>query len=264
MGGDPLSRAALQDALCGSSLQARYQPIVRLADRAPVSLEVLARLDRSGRGMLEPGEFVPQMELAGLAASLTRAVTACAFADYARHLDGLDMAIALNFPLDVLLLPEALDSLTAEREAAGIPVARVAIELTESQPVSDLDKADFARLMLTLQALREAGYRLLVDDLSPAIPDIPTLLTLPFAALKLDRGVVQDAAQDAAAAAFVADVIARARAAGMMVVAEGVEDQATWERLHAAGADFAQGFLVARPLRAEEVGGWQARWTEGR
>ena len=117
----PMHLTELREALAGAMIETRYQPIVRLADRQPVALEALARLNHPTRGTLPPDEFVPQIEDAGLAARLTDVVADRALADMAGPLlrpHALD--ITLNFPLDVLLVPDALRRLDARRRAAGV------------------------------------------------------------------------------------------------------------------------------------------------
>lgn len=250
----------LSEALTSARLSTRYQPIVRMTDRAAVGLEVLARLDHPAHGTLGPDEFVPQMELAGLSRELTEAVVRRAFHDHAQHLAPLQLFLALNFPLDVLLAEEALAWLDTRREEAGIPRAAIVIELTESRPVAGLDAAQRGLLRVRIGQLRELGYGLAVDDVGPGIADHRALLALPFTAAKLDKEMVRRAGSDAVSAAFLEETVGLAKQAGMSVVAEGVEDTAGWERMRGLGVDFAQGFLVARPLPAASVQLWLADW----
>lgn len=245
----------LHDALDGAMIDTRYQPIVRMADRQPMSLEALARLNHPTRGMLLPVHFVPQMETAGLAAKLTDLVASRAFADMAGPIGELGLILALNLPLDVMLVPEALAKLEARRQEAGIPADRVAVELTESRPVDDLTALGHA-----VTHLRAGGYRVSIDDVGPAVPCVQELLHLPFTSVKLDKQVVQQSDQ-AGPAAFIADVVRSARRGGIAVIAEGVEDITTWHRIEDLGADHAQGFLVARPLASSAVPIWFEAWT---
>jgi sensor c-di-GMP phosphodiesterase-like protein len=112
-------------------VETRYQPVVRLADRVPVSLEALVRINHPARGTLLPDTFVPQIEDAGLAGQLTDLVVACAFADMTAAalappelpLGGL--SVSLNFPLDVMVGTTAFARLETRRHAAGIPVASI-------------------------------------------------------------------------------------------------------------------------------------------
>ena len=251
-----MHQTELHEALSSATIELRYQPIVRIADRRPVALEALARLNHPIHGMLPPSAFVPQLEDAGLAAHLTDVVVGRALTDMASPLlRSHAFDISLNFPLDVLLVPEALRRLDAQRRAAGIPAERVVIELTESKPVEDLPL-----LAHVLERLRGDGYRVSIDDVSPSMNRIPDLLDLPFTGVKLDKDVVQAVHTAPAIRAFAQRIIDRARARQLSVVAEGVEDIATWQRMHALGVDLAQGFLVARPLPPAAVPIWLEAW----
>jgi EAL domain-containing protein (putative c-di-GMP-specific phosphodiesterase class I) len=255
-GGSRMLLPELREALDGMMIETCYQPIVRMADRHLVALEALARLNHPIHGTVPPDAFVPQLEDAGLAARLTDQVTERALSDMAGPLTcarGLD--ITLNFPLGVLLVPAALQRLDAMRRAVGLAAERVIIELTESRPVLDL-----AGLGGVLERLRADGYRVSIDDVSPGVPRLPELLELPFTSLKLDKGVVQDMAHEPAAQSFVRHLMDVARAQHLSVVAEGVEDLATWRRLMALGVDYVQGFLVARPLPVAAVPIWLEAW----
>ena len=199
---------------------------------------------------------MPQIEDAGLAAQLTDLVAAATFADMAgAALAPLGLSISLNLPLDVLLLTAALTRLDAQRQAAGIPVERVIIELTESRPVDD-----FAALRRALERLRQAGYQIVIDDVGPAVAELDLLLELPFTGLKLDKWLVLQLETNPEVLAEVERVVARAKARGLSVVAEGIENVAQWHRLHALGVDHAQGFLVAHPLPAAAVPVWLKSW----
>ena len=250
----PLSE--LREALSAARIHNRYQPVVRLGDRMPVGLEVLARLEHPERGTLAPDLFVPQIEDAGLAYPLTQAVVRRAFTDWdGATLAELDLWLALNFPLDVLLQPSALVWLDEQRQAAGIPVERIGIELTESRPVTDA-----AVLGTVVGNLRRAGYTLVIDDVGPGVRQAEQLLGLGFSVLKLDKGLVHGSRDDPALAEMLRATVASAHAAGLAVVAEGVEDEAGWQRMRASGIEQAQGFLIAKPMQASAVREWYQAW----
>jgi EAL domain-containing protein (putative c-di-GMP-specific phosphodiesterase class I) len=253
---DPMHLTELREALAGAMIETRYQPIVRLADRQPVALEALARLNHPTRGTLSAEAFVPQIENAGLAAHLTDLVTERALTDMSGPLLGpLGLDITLNFPLDVLLVPEALQRLDATRRAAGVAAAQVIIELTESRPVVDLEA-----LSRVLETLRADGYRISFDDVAPTVPGVAALLDLPFTNLKLDKAVVQHLPETPELQDFMRHVMAVACARHLSVVAEGVEDVATWRHMLSLGVDHAQGFLIARPLPVSAVPIWLDAW----
>jgi EAL domain-containing protein (putative c-di-GMP-specific phosphodiesterase class I) len=254
----PLSE--IHASLAGLMIETRYQPIVRLADSKPVAVEVLARMNHPARGTLLPHLFVPQMEDAGLAPALTEAVTRRAFEDLAvPPLAPHGLEIALNFPLDVLLVPQAMVLLDAQREVAGIEAGQVIIELTESRPVEDVPG-----LRRAIERLRAAGYGVMIDDVQPTVPRLQALMELPFTGVKLDKDMVQLLGDDTGLRDFTLGIVGTAKARGLTVTAEGVEDRAAWDRLAGLGVDMAQGFLIARPLLAVAVPVWLRRWSKRR
>lgn len=253
---EPLADRELHAALADAWIQALYQPIVRMSDCRPVALEVLARLDHPERGFLTASMFVPPMEGAGLARPLTEAVVRRAFADWGQgRLDGPDLSLALNLPLDVLLIPEMLAWLDDECAAAAIAPERIIIELTESQPLDRLPE-----LAIATARLRARGYGLAIDDVGPNIRDYSPLLDLPFTVLKLDKALVQEAPYDASTAIFLHSTLRAAGQAGLTVIAEGVENAETWAHMAACGVHLAQGFLVCHPQSAATIPTWLETW----
>ena len=249
----------MRGAFNASRLHTRYQPVVSTSDRTPYALEVLARLDHPELGMLFPSQFVPQIEDAGLARQLTRAVVDLALLDYASHLHALDLMLALNFPLDVLMdddLPEWLERRCSD---AGLAHAQLIIELTESQPVADLGEPQRRALSAAITRLRRCGCRIAIDDFGPAMPRRHELFDLPFDLLKLDKAMVAEGYP----ADLVAQTVRTAHRSGFRVIAEGIEEAATWARMQAFGVDYLQGYLISRPLPCDGVSDWMGRWTAG-
>lgn len=164
--------------------------------------------------------------------------------------------MSVNFPLDVMLMPAALDRLEEQRVATGIPASRFIIELTESRPVQDL-----VTLRRALVHLRDLGYGVAIDDVGPAVPRLAPLLELPFTSLKLDKDQVRQVIRSSEVRNFLARTIAEAKQHGLTVVAEGVESEEIWASIHALGADEAQGFLASRPLPVTAVPIWLEAWN---
>jgi EAL domain-containing protein (putative c-di-GMP-specific phosphodiesterase class I) len=259
-------------AFGASRVHARYQPIVAIADRTPLALEVLARLDHPTLGVLFPSHFVPQIEQAGLARALTEAVIDIALTDHAVHLGGLGLGLSLNFPLEVLIRHSFGDWLERRRIAQAVPARQLIIELTESQPVANLNQAErrqlaaamvqvrdrlaLGQLAAAMSRLRARGYRLAIDDFGPDMPRRQLLFTLPFDLLKLDKSIVIDQAHPR----VVEQAILMAHRHGLKVVAEGVETSAGWDRMGGLGVEYVQGFLVSRPLPCREVSAWLDAW----
>lgn len=252
----PVPLPELREALTSARMRALYQPIVRLSDGQPLAVEALARLSHPVRGTVKPDLFVPQIEDAGLAVALTEAVGHVAFDEWGHgRLAALGLSLALNFPLDVLLLPGVLTWLDRTRAAVDIPAGDVVIELTESRPV-----ADIPALAVAVSRLRRRGYALAIDDVGPQLRDHRDLLALDFSSLKLDKQIVRRGIHCAKAQEFILRTTEAAHAAGMLVVAEGIAALDHWHHMAALSVDHGQGFLFARPLAATSVAKWRRHW----
>ncbi len=250
------SVATLRGALASGHIHACYQPIVGVANGKPAGFEALARLRRTGLGAVGPEHFVPRIEDAGLAAELTHVVASRTFADIAACLCTPEpLGVALNIPLDVLLLPGEMRRFDEARRTAAVPAAQVIVELTESRVVHDIPQ-----LARVVHRLRADGYRVALDDISPTMPHRAALLDIPFTSVKLDKDIVMRGAVSPDAADFVKRTIATVKERGMIAVVEGVEDMRAWRRVRAAGADLAQGFFIGRPLPAAVLPAWLDAW----
>ena len=184
---------------------------------------------------------------------MTDLVSTLAMADHR----AMDIAMALNYPLDVLSRPEAARRLDEKREVWGIPASHIVIELTESRPVED-----FAALGRSLENLRALGYRASIDDVGPAVKNLDRLLTLPFTGLKLDKSIVRALCGGGGPdACHASRAIEQAHARGLSIVAEGVETRQMWDHLRARDVQEAQGYFVARPLPAAAVPVWRKAWA---
>jgi EAL domain-containing protein (putative c-di-GMP-specific phosphodiesterase class I) len=254
-----MGKAELKAALDGAMIETRYQPIIRISDREPVGMEALARLNHPDRGTILPDRFVPQIEAAGLAGELTRVVTNRAFHDLTGpFLADRGLRMSVNFPLDVLETRSALRLLEEQRQAFGIAPHRIIIELTESRPVTDVPA-----LQAALEHLRNLGYGIAIDDVSPAVVGVDALIDLPFTCLKFDKDIVQDSIRSRKMRDFVARKAEAAKKRGLYVIAEGVETEEIWREIAACGADAAQGFLASRPLPVAAIPIWWDSWVAG-
>jgi EAL domain-containing protein (putative c-di-GMP-specific phosphodiesterase class I) len=250
------SAGELHEALTGPMLKLRYQPIVRLSDCRPIGVEALARLDHPDHGMLAGEQFIPQMEAANLSPLLTEVMVTQATDDTCQHrLLELGLRIGLNIPLNVLLAEPIFDLLESQRQKCRIPATAIVLELTETQPVTD-----FAAVRNAVGRLCEIGYRVSIDDASPAMTDLETLLGLGFTTLKFDKSVVQSAPQHAASRDFLERNIRLAKAADMRTLAEGIETLAIQNLMREMGIDSGQGFLIGHPLPPTTVKLWLDAW----
>jgi EAL domain-containing protein (putative c-di-GMP-specific phosphodiesterase class I) len=162
--------------------------------------------------------------------------------------------VSVNLPLDLLLAPDLPGVLRGALGGSALPPGALVLELTETHRIED--RAALAR---ALTRLRQAGHRVLLDDI---LADDPRgrLFDLPFAGLKLDRTLVAALPRDARQRHALRRVTRGAEARGQVVVAEGVSSAATMALLADLGVHWAQGFAIGRPLPAGALPGWSARW----
>ncbi|HNK33230.1 MAG TPA: EAL domain-containing protein, partial [Plasticicumulans sp.] len=116
------------------------------------------------------------------------------------------------------------------------------------------------RALDILTRLRLKGVQLSIDDFGTGYSSFGQLHHLPFSELKIDLGFVRVADRDPVARAIVENSIRLGRQLGLTVVAEGVESATLWHWLREQGCDLAQGYLVSRPMPADQLPAWYAAW----
>jgi EAL domain-containing protein (putative c-di-GMP-specific phosphodiesterase class I) len=135
----------------------------------------------------------------------------------------------------------------------GVPPGLLTLEITESHIM-----ADPASTLGVLQQLRDAGVRLSVDDFGTGYSSLSYLRRLPVTEVKVDRSFVHRMVQEPDDAAIVRSIVELARTLGLHVVAEGVEDDATWRALTDLGVHEIQGWVVAKAMPAQDLAVWAA------
>jgi EAL domain-containing protein (putative c-di-GMP-specific phosphodiesterase class I) len=211
--------------------------------------------------VLPPADFVPFAERTGLGRTLSSYVLAEAVAELAR-LAGDERAperISVNLSMVDLLDVQLPDEVERLLGAAGVPPPRLELEITEG-----VIMADPVRVRSVLERLRALGVKLAIDDFGTGYSSLAYLKNLPVDVLKIDRSFVSGMANDPRDAAVVRSTLEMARALGLGVVAEGVEDLETYELLRELGCDVAQGYLVGRPVPAGELLATADAWLAGR
>jgi EAL domain-containing protein (putative c-di-GMP-specific phosphodiesterase class I) len=229
-----------------ASLLIYYQPIIRLADLRLAYVEILARAE-AGDGTVGSDAVIHAMSGADRSMHLTSCIMNTALAEYkAFHFGQSGLSIAFNLPLDAMLHPQLMARLEALRAPSGLRAQNIRFELTEHQPVRDLQAAGAA-----IAALRRAGYGLALDDITPETPYLRELMALPIRAVKLDKSVVVSTAKGDHE--FIRDIVARAKTYGQTVIAEGIETAELCEHMREFGVTHGQGFLFAHPLSAGDL-----------
>ncbi len=253
-GHDRLNTLSLmRGAMEHDELLLHYQPVVDAATGALVSFEVLLRWEHPTRGMMQPAEFLPSAERTSLIRPLTRWVLLGATRQGARWLQaGLDVGLAVN--ISATMLEAGLVGIIDEALARSrFPADHLVLEITESAVATS---AEEARSVLT--ALRGRGIGISIDDFGAGYTGLSQLRGLDFTHLKVDRQFVTGLLHDQVDQAITATLIDLAHRLGTVVVAEGVEDEATATRLLELGCDHLQGFWVGHPVTAVQAGAWVA------
>jgi diguanylate cyclase (GGDEF)-like protein/PAS domain S-box-containing protein len=247
--------AELRHTLETDQLQVVYQPIVGFTAGEAMRVEALARWRHPARGFVAPGEFIPLAERSGLAKSLFSRVLAMTLAQCAAWRQAnLPLQAAVNLSVRNLLDPELPRMVRGALEAAGTPPEWLAFEITETMLMAEPN-----RVLRTLAELRDLGVQLAIDDFGVGYSSLAYLQRLPAYAVKIDRSFVGRMTRDHGSAEIVKLITNLGHALGMKVVAEGIEDQATYDACAAAGCDSAQGYFVGRPMVATAIPAWLAQ-----
>ena len=242
----------IRRALSADEIVVHYQPIVDLKDRTVTGAEGLVRWAHPEHGLIPPGAFVATVEQTGLIGPLTRHVLESAIAECAAwRRDGRDLSVAVNLSVRNLLdrdLPREIERML---DAHHVPAAALQLEITESMIMSDPERA-----MATVGRLSELGVRLSVDDFGTGYSSLANLRRLPIDELKIDRSFVSPMLRDESDLIIVRSTINLAHDLGLRIIAEGVEDGPTLERLASLGCDLAQGYHLSRPMAAPAFSRW--------
>jgi len=217
-----------------------------------VGFEGLLRWDHVTRGAVNPEEFVKLAEQTGLMPKLTSYVVDQALTQVAKWWRaGLATPVAVNVSMRDIHSPGFVQSIQTGLLKHGVPPAALQLEITERVLLEDPQRA-----AATLGGLDALGVRLSLDDFGTGYSSLVLLRKIPVSEIKIDKSFVARLAHDLEDEAIVRSTVDLAHSLNLHVVAEGVEDQATWDRLAELGCDAAQGWLVAKALPGEAATAW--------
>jgi EAL domain-containing protein (putative c-di-GMP-specific phosphodiesterase class I) len=238
----------LRPALERRELALHYQPLHRI-DGTILGFEALARWPLPGRGMVSPAEFIPIAESSGLIGALTDWAINQGLEDLAgwrRVHPELDLTLSVNITASQMTTDDLRTTIDAALARHQLPPSALCIEMTEGALVTDDPRnIDF------LTALRNQGIRLSIDDFGTGYSSLSYL--------KIDRSFITGLPTTNGNVAVVASVVGLAHQLGMQALAEGVETADELSTLRRLGCDLVQGYLLARPMPAEEI----ERYLEG-
>lgn len=238
--------AAIAEVIARGQLRAVYQPIVSLASGAVIGVEGLIR-PVPPAPFADPGALFEAAEAGGRLTALDLACVETIVAG-AQALPP-DQFLSLNLSPPTVEAPEFTSAaLLAILARHGFPRHRLVVELTERQPIHDVE-----RVRSRLTTLREAGVRIAADDIGAGNAGLRLLAEITFDVLKVDLGLVQRSASGGPSTAVLGSVVALASRMGALVIAEGIEDASQLEPLAQLGIEAGQGYHFGRPGPIEEA-----------
>lgn len=232
-----------------------YQPKVAMRDTELTGVEALVRWDHPERGRVNPVDFIPLAEETGLIVPLGEWVLRTACEQMIKWLDaGIPPFImAVNCSAIQLVRTDMASVIKSALDATGLNPAYLEIELTESLLLQNVEEG-----IAILQALKDLGLHVSIDDFGTGFSSLSYLKRLPVDKLKIDQSFIKDLTTDPGDAAIVTSMITLAHNLDLTVVAEGVETSEQLGFLRAERCDEIQGYLISRPLTADAFSEWFA------
>ena len=250
-------RSDFEKAVAAGELHVEYQPVVAVDSGRVVGVEALARWESAGRGRVGPREFIPVAETSGLIHEVGEWVLRTACAQAVAWMAGMperDLLVSVNVSLREVLHPGFAHEVATILRETGLTPALLTLEITES-----LLMEGTAITHERLQALKDLGVTLAIDDFGSGYSSLSDLRSLPVDALKIPKAFVDNIATDERERAFLAGLIVLGRTLDLRLVAVGVEREEQLRELREMRCDLAQGFHLGAPLDAAGVGEMLAR-----
>jgi diguanylate cyclase (GGDEF)-like protein/PAS domain S-box-containing protein len=244
----------LREALSANDIRPHYQPIVNMQTNS-IHVEALARWQHPRHGYIAPEVFIHLAEETGLINTLTSQIMETAFRECAPAL--LEQSIenlSINLSPYCLSNTKLPDEIEAYLKRYAIPAQAITLELTESAIMSNLSATQ-----TTIQSLEKLGLAFSIDDFGTGYSSLSKLKQMTLKELKIDKTFILDICKSEDDAAITNASIQMAHGLGLDVVAEGIENEATWNILRQMGCDYGQGFWLGKPMPFDELIQWAGK-----
>ena len=249
--GRALAEAEMRRAVEEGEFRVHYQPMVALGTGKVRGLEALVRWQHPVYGLISPEEFVPLAEQTGLIVPIGRWVLreACRQAKlwHQEHPGNPPLMLSVNVSARQFGKPNLAEEILRTLQSCGLDPQYLILEITEGVMVHDVSAAS------ALRELRGRGIRFAMDDFGTGYSNLSYVKRLPVGIIKIDHSYVSGLGNDAEDTAIVHATAAFAKALGLGLIAEGIENAEQLARLRELGCELGQGYHFARPLPSEEV-----------
>ena len=239
----------LRRALERDELVLHYQPQIRLRDGNLIGFEALIRWNHPQRGLIDPIHFIPLAEASGLIIPIGNWVLRTACQQLKHWLDlGHNFVMAVNISARQFQQADIVEQVETILRESNLPAQHLELEITESFALHDIEHT-----IETLQALRQLGLLLSIDDFGTGFSSLNYLRRLPINKLKIDQSFIHNLGNNAQDASIAQTVILLGHSLNLTVIAEGVETPNQIALLRAMGCDEVQGHLFSHPGGAPEI-----------
>lgn len=250
-------RERIEQALQNQELRLFYQPKVNIRRGSVVGMEALIRWQHPELGLRNPGDFLPAVEDTDFIIPIGEWVIGAALRQIsAWRSAGLEMHVSVNIAARHMIRPDfALRLAGLLQQQPDVPPHLLELEITETAAIEDV--AGVAQVISSCKLL---GVTFALDDFGVGYSSLTYLRRLPVEVIKVDQSFVRDMLHDNEDKAMVAGVVSLAREFHRQVIAEGVETAEHGVQLLRMGCELAQGYGIARPMPADQVPEWVARY----
>ena len=248
----------LKQAIARDELMLHFQPQRRLSNNQVYGVEALVRWPQADGSFIPPGDFIPIAERTGLMPALTDwVIQAACHASAQLQAAGWPLCVSINLCAGDLTRPNLPNRLISTLAEHQLDPSTLMVEITESMLIDD-----WTPTVANLAQLRQAGIRVSLDDFGTGYSSLSYLHALPIDCLKVDQHFVQQLQTSASAEVLVRSIVQLAKALGLDIVAEGVENEATVQHLDRLGCGAIQGYWLARPMPLDDLQSWLAESTD--
>ncbi len=243
---------ALREAIRTNQLEVHYQPQVNLKTGACHAVEGLLRWTLPDRGPISPPTIIRIAETNRMIGNLTTWVLGTVLRHQSEWKQaGVDLEVSLNLSTVTLAEADLPDVIAQAMGTWGTSPEKVTLEITENTAMGDAEQS-----LAVMKRLKKMGLRLSVDDFGTGHSSLSYVKNFPLDELKIDKSFVQHMRQSKGDQQIVRSVIDLAHNFELSVVAEGVEDEATFKDLKKMGCDVAQGYVVSPALPSIALLAW--------